>query len=514
MNELIKKKKYMLRPIKNVTCAMAFLWGCTGGVYAQSSDSPVCLTLTLEEALEYSVDNSPELQEALINLERYKLSLEAQRASLKSRFSLTLNPFTYSNSRSFDNRFSQWYTNESFSSNGTFSITQPIIWTDATVSLNNKFGWQSNSSISGDTTNDNKAFSNDLYLSINQPLFTYNRTKTDLKTIEFDYENALINYALRRLSLESTITSSFYNVYTAKNNLSISEAELKDAQQNFEIIKNKVEADLSARDELYQAELNLATAASTVDNRKVSLENAKDDLKQILGIDIDQDVDVSTQISAKPVKIDMLTAINSALGSRLELRQREISRTELDIQMKQIKEMNSLDGNISLSLGVMGDNEELQKVYDHPTNNPRVSISLSVPIFDWGERRARIKAQELATKIFDLQTDEERKNIELAVRRSCRSLKNLETQMTIAEQSVKNAQLTYDLNAERYRNGELTGMEMNQFQTQLSNQKMSYVSTIINYKLELLNLKIISLYDFENNVQIVPMSVIPDEETK
>ena len=289
---------------------------------------------------------------------------------------------------------------------------------------------------------------------------------------------------------------------------------MKDAQQNFDIIKNKVEADLSARDELYQAELNLATAASNVDNRRVSLENAKDDLKQILGIDIDQDVDVSTEISAQPVKIDMLTAINSALGSRLELRQREISRTELDIQMKQIKESNSLDGNISLSLGVMGDNEELQKVYDHPTNNPRISISLSVPIFDWGERRARIKAQELATKIFDLQTDEERKNIELAVRRSCRSLKNLETQITIAEQSVKNAQLTYDLNAERYRNGELTGMEMNQFQTQLSNQKMSYVSTIINYKLELLNLKIISLYDFENNVQIVPMSVIPDEETK
>ena len=86
--------------------------------------------------------------------------------------------------------------------------------------------------------------------------------------------------------------------------------------------------------------------------------------------------------------------------------------------------------------------------------------------------------------------------------------------MIIAEQSLKNAQLTYDLNSERYRNGELTGMEMNQFQTQLSNQKMSYVSTIINYKLELLNLKIISLYDFENGVPIVPMSVVPQDEKK
>ena len=495
----------MLQKIREVTCLTA-VFICSMSGFSQ-------MRMTLEDALEYSIDHSPELQEALINLERYKLNLEAQRASLKSRFALTLNPFTYSNSRSFDNRFSEWYTNESFSSNGTFSITQPIIWTDATVSLNNKFGWQQNTSTSG-TTSTNKAFSNDLYLSINQPLFTYNRTKTDLRSMELNYENALINYALRRLSIESTITSSFYNVYTAKNNLEISEAELKDAQQNFEIIKNKVEADLSARDELYQAELNVAQAASTVDNRKVSLENAKDNLKQTLGLDIDDDFDVVAEISAKPVKVDMLTAINSALGSRLELRQREISRTELDIQMKQIKETNSLDGSLSLSLGIMGDNEKFQKIYDHPTNNPRVSVSLSVPIFDWGARRARIKAQELATKIFDMQTDEERKSIEIAVRRSCRSLLNLESQMIIAEQSLKNAQLTYDLNSERYRNGELTGMEMNQFQTQLSNQKMSYVSTIINYKLELLNLKIISLYDFENGVPIVPMSVVPQDEKK
>ncbi|MDO4737225.1 MAG: TolC family protein [Bacteroidales bacterium] len=470
--------------------------------------------LTLEDALQYSIDHSPELQNALLNLERYKLSLEAQKASLKSKFSLTLNPFSYSNSRSFDNRFSQWYTNESFSSNGTFSITQPIIWTDATVSLNNKFGWQSNTSTSG-TSNKNQAFSNDLYLSINQPLFTYNRTKVDLESIERDYENALINYALRRLSLESSITSSFYNVYTAKNNLEISEAELKDAQQNFDIIKNKVEADLSARDELYQAELNVAQAVSTVDNRKVSLENAKDDLKKILGIEIEQDFDITAEITAKPVPINMMLAIESALSSRLELRQREISRIEQDIQMKQIKENNSLDGNLSLSLGIMGDNEDFNKIYDHPTNNPRVSMSLSIPLFDWGERKARIKAQEIAIKMYDMETDEERKSIEIAVRKSCRSLRNLEAQIAIAEQSVQNAQLTYDLNAERYRNGELTGMEMNQFQTQLSNQKMSYVSTLINYKLELLNLKIISLYDFENDKHVIPMSVVPqDVDTK
>ena len=251
-----------------------------------SVDATAQISMTLDDALNYSIEHSPDLQRALMNLRRYEFSLKAQRASLKSKFSLTLNPITYSRNRYFENRLSEWYTNESFASSGTFSISQPIIWTGATVSLNNRFGWQNNKSSLAGGENDNSAYSNDLYLSITQPLFRVNQIKLDFKNIELDYENALINYALQRLNLENSITNQFYNVYTAQNSLEISRAELKDAEANYTVIKNKVDADLSTKDELYQAELNLATAKSTVDNRIVSLDNAKDDFKKVLGIDL------------------------------------------------------------------------------------------------------------------------------------------------------------------------------------------------------------------------------------
>ena len=474
-----------------------------------SVDAGAQISMTLDDALNYSIEHSPDLQRALMNLRRYEFSLNAQRASLKSKFSLTLNPVNYSRNRYFENRLSEWYTNESFSSSGTFSISQPIIWTGATVSLNNRFGWQNNRSSLAGGDNDNSAYSNDLYLSVSQPLFRVNKIKLDLKNIELDYENALINYALQRLNLENSITNQFYNVYTAQNSLEISRAELKDAEANYTVIKNKVDADLSTKDELYQAELNLATAKSTVDNRIVSLENAKDDFKKVLGIDLETGIEIIAQVSAQPVTVDLGKAIANALGSRLELKQREISRTELDLQMKQIKETNSFNGELSLSIGIIGDNEKLGDIYKTPTNNPRVALSFNVPIFDWGERKARIKAQEIAIEMHNLETDEEKKAIEIAIRKSYRNLNNLLTQISIAEKSVKNAQLTYDLNAERYRNGEITGMEMNQFQTQLSNRKMSYVSTIIEYKKELLNMKILTLYDFENDKAIIPLNLVP-----
>jgi outer membrane protein TolC len=463
------------------------------------------LVLTMEKAMDIAQENSPDIRTSLMNLERYQQMLIAQRASLKSRFSLNLSPVDYSKNRRFDNRLSQWYTNETFNSSGVFQIDQPILLTDGVISLINRFAWQNNNSQIDGLGNSNQAFTNDLYLQISQPIFTYNRRKMELKQIEYDLENANISYALQRLNTEKQITNQFYSVYIAQSNLEISKEELSNAQQSYDIIKNKVEADLAARDELFQAELNLATARSSVEERIVSLENYKDQLKQTLGLDLNTILSVVTDIDVNSVEIDQNTAISHGLSSRLELRQREIESTELDFEMIQTKALNEFKGDISLSLGLTGDNRDFNKMYDNPTQNPRIAISFSVPIFDWGEKKARVRAQEVSKRINELNIHEDKVNIELNIRQTCRSLQNLKTQIQIAEQNVTNAQLTYDLNLTRYREGDITGMDMNQYQTQLSNKKISHTQALINYKIELLNLKILSLYDFEKEVAIVPL---------
>lgn len=461
--------------------------------------------MTIEEALDIAEENNPDLKAAKLNLERYQYNLVAQRASLKSRFSLDLAPLNYSRSRRFDNRLSQWYTNETLNTSGTFMVSQPILLTDGEISLINTFGWQDNQSTVEGIDNRNRAFSNDLYLRLNQPIFTYNRRKMELQQIEFDYENAGIRYALQRLNTERSITNQFYTVFMAQSNLAISKEELENTGQSFEIIRNKVEADLSAREELYQAELNLANAQSAVEERVVSLENAKDQLKQILGMALDEEIEVTVEIEVSPVAIDLVQAVQSGLNSRMEIRQREIDIELAELQMIQTKSLNEFRGDISLSVGIIGDHERFENIYDNPTQNPRVAISLAVPIFDWGEKRARVRAQRVAQTLAKLEQENLRIDIELDVRQTWRRLENLRTQIDIAEKSVRNAQLTYDINLTRYREGDLTGMEISQFQTQLSNRRIAYSQALINYKIELLNLKILTLYDFEKGEPIVPI---------
>ena len=171
----MKKKKALFTAIVLLAASPAF----EGGAQAQ-------IVMTMEQALEYSEQHNPDLINSRMSMERYEQNLIAQKASLKSRFSLNLQPISYSQSRQFDSRFSDWYTNRSLTSSGTFSISQPIIWTDATLSLNNNLSWQNNQSSVGGTTNSNKGFSNSLYLSLTQPIFTYNRTKMNLRQIEMN----------------------------------------------------------------------------------------------------------------------------------------------------------------------------------------------------------------------------------------------------------------------------------------------------------------------------------------
>jgi len=261
---------------------------------------------------------------------------------------------------------------------------------------------------------------------------------------------------------------------------------------------------------MFQAELNLATAKSDYENKQVSLENAKDEFKIMIGMSLFDDLIVLPNIEVDTVNIDISFAIDQGLANRMELRQRKINIESSEFDLIQTKSLNEFKGSLGLSVGLFGDNEKFSNVYENPTDNESVSLSLTIPLWDWGERKSRIKASEASIESANISLEEEQNNIILSIRKVYRNLNNLQNQIEIARQNVINAQLTYDLNLEKYKNGDLTGMDLNIFQNQLSEKQLSYTNSLISYKLELLNLKIQTLYDFENNEPVSPVMTIEE----
>lgn len=460
------------------------------------------MTLTLEDAMNIALENSPDIKQSRLAMERNREYLNAQLASLKSNFSLNITPIEYSKSESFNDYYAKWYTNENIGSRGNLAISQPIKLTDGRLTLTNELGYQDDYSEGSNTSF--VGFNNNLYLSYNQPLFTYNRTKLNLKRYEYTLENSTLAYSIQMLSMERQVTQAFYLIYQKQMSVQIAEEEFANQKVSLEIIKSKVEGGLSAKEELLQAELNYSTSMSNLDNAKVDLENAKDDFKQLIGIELSEEIGISTDIEYKPVLVDLEKAIDNGLSQRLELTQRQIDLNNAELDLIETSANNEFRGDVDLSIGIMGNNEDFANIYDKPTRSPRVGVTFSIPIFDWGARKAQIKAAELAVESRELDLKSTRDDIKISIRKIYRNLKNQINQIKIAEQNEKNAQLTYEINLERYRNGDLTSMDLERFQNQLSQKKMDLANALISYKLELLNMKIQSLWDFENNTSFVP----------
>jgi len=223
--------------------------------------------LKLEDAMLIAAQNSPDIRIVQLNLVRTQELLKATEASLKSNFRFTLNPIGYSHDRAFNELIGDYNTQENLNSSGTFTVSQQLPWTDGSITLNNRFSWQRAYSEYADRTS--STFTNNLRLQYDQPLFTYNRIKLQLSELKLDFENSQLSFATQMLQLERSVAQQFYAVFNQQMRLQIAQEEWENQKINYEIIKNKVEGELSRLEELYQAELNLASSKSSWENTRV-----------------------------------------------------------------------------------------------------------------------------------------------------------------------------------------------------------------------------------------------------
>ncbi len=488
---------YQIRQSRSICTAILLF----AGLLLLSSIGLAQESLDLDTALKIAAENSPQLKQARYNLEENRELLNAQNAALRSRFSLTLDPFTWDRSREFNPFFSTFNTQETRQSGGIFSISQPIKATDGTLLLQNQFVWRDDSSEFQNIRTE--SFSNNFFLTYRQPLFTYNRTKLDLEGVELNLRAAELNFQIQELLLEQQVAQLFYAAFQARMNFQVAQEDLQNTQQSFDIIEKKVEAGLAAKEEAYQAELNLTTNRSTMQNAEVTLANSLDDLKSLIGMPLDEDITIAAEITHQPVEANLDKALQHGLASRLELRQRQIDIESAQSNLTRQAATNEFSGNLNITFGYIGTDEDFDRVYDNPTQTQNFNLSLEIPIWDWGEKRSRTRAGKLGVQRSELSLDEEKTSIAIGIRRAFRNLENQDAQIEIARQNVKIAELTYDINLERYKNGDLTSIDLNQYQTQLSNNKKSLVDALINYKLALLDLKVKSLWDFKQGQSII-----------
>ena len=301
--------------------------------------------------------------------------------------------------------------------------------------------------------------------------------------------------------------------------LEISKQRMNNSLEAYKLAKLKYDAGIIPEVQALQLEVDKAQSEANYINAQSALEGAKDNFKQLIGLNINDDIEVTANVEYKSFEIDLNKAIQEGLKNRSEVRENEINVELGKISVNRASRQTEFKGNISLYYDFQGVssisginwsdliNSSFNDFQKRPPNRG-VTLTLSYPILDWGRSRARVQAALTDLRDVELALEDRKVTIEREIREVVRNVKDSENRLNILKISQDVAQKSYDISKGRFDNGDITSQELALAQTALTDAQTSYLSAFITYQTNVADLKRKTMWDFEKNETYLKKSYI------
>jgi len=347
-------------------------------------------------------------------------------------------------------------------------------------------------------------------LLLNQPIFTKNALRENLREAEFRFRKSEHFYTRAQMDIVYRVTEEFYTLYRNRKEVEIASEKLRNSEESFRIARLKAKTGRIAQGDEMSAEVSVAQNRAAWLKAVNQLQNEEDKFKQLIGIELNRKVGILTNLAYVPMIIDESKAVDEALKNRLELMETEMDISLQKIQVDRARREREFKGYISAyydltgisTLGT-GSTSELigssfQDVMDRPPNRG-VALTFAFPIYDWGRGASRVKEARLRLQSKELFKEDQEMTIRVEVREIIRSVNESAEQLNIHRQNLDLARQSFHISQMRFENGDISNQELTVEQERLSTIQLEYLDAFINYQLAVNDLKRKTMWDFEND---------------
>ena len=479
----------------------ALLFSCTLLIQSQTTH-----ILTLEESIEISKEKSFSMLRLGEDLKIAEYNLKSVTSRLKTNIDMTISAPQYSETiESWKDTTGTtfYYPIKNLSYSSTLTINQPLP-TDGNIFIQNSLS-------SGDNlTNNYRSSYLRSRIGFDQPInsfYAYNSIKSTLQRAKLDYERSNKQFKREELNLIYQVSSAYYNLLSLQESMDIAALNLERQQEAYEISKNKYAAGLIREVDALQMEIDLAEAQNNYDIAILNEVSSKNSFKELLGLDLDDNISLSSELDYNIVIIDPDKAVELALKNRLEVREQEIQIELQKLNIKQQKSNSMIKGSINAYFEKAGINQQSDIGFFESINNSYhnlvdrdasygVGLTIRIPILDWGQNKAMVRAAESRLTQSNYRKEEVEREIEREVKNLVASITSNLKRLQLLEKNVLVAEKSFEITRQRYSDGDIDSQNLALERNRLNNAYTSHLRAYINYQLSLADLTRKTFYDF------------------
>ena len=468
--------------------------------------------LTLDKSIEIAKNKSLTMLqlEQDLRIAEYNLNSATSRLKTHVNLNLTLPEYTETVRQFEDSLGISYYPIKQLNYSANLQINQPLP-TDGNIYI------RSGASGIDDLNADIRSANVNTRIGITQPLdafYGYNTIRSTLKRARLAHEQSSKSLKRAELNLVYQVSSSYYNLLSLQKRTEIAKLDLERQTEAFDISQNKYKAGLIREVDALQMEVDLAEAQNNHDIAILNQGSAVNSFKDLLGINLEDSVLLSDELKYEIVLVDTNRAVELALKNRSEIREQDIQIELQKLSLQQQKSQGMIKSSINAhfeKIGVsqqdMGTNyvNSFSNSYSNLTTRPSnfgIGFTVSVPILDWGENRALVRASESRLKQANLRKIEIERDIETEVKNLVANVSSNLKRLQLLEKNVNVAKKSFDITLSRFSDGDIDSQALALERNRLNNAYTSHLQAFINYQLALADLMRRTLYDFQNDVGV------------
>jgi outer membrane protein TolC len=487
------------------------------------------LVVSLSEAVELALVQSFSVFQLEQNFLQTSYSLEQARRSLRTHinFTSTLPSLTQGiNARLLGSSGGTelvYLREGTMRVNSRVSVEQPLI-TNGSLSLDFSLtGFDSFSDLTSGVRTENRTGTASVGLNFRQPLFQYNDIKGSLRSAELASESQQLSYTENELQRINTITRQFYQLFRQQRALELAADVFRQADLNYQTGQRKYSAGLVAEVEQLSLQVSRANSEDQLESAKSTHRNQQFTFNRQVGLPLETEVWVEASLEFRPVVVDLDRALQLAFDRRSDVRQSQINLETMDLSLRrtlssgrpnlQLNVGYDLTGNSSLALKGPDDSwsEHLSSSLDPDNREPNtnISLTLSMPLFDWGENASRVQQQLSRIRVSERQLDEVQQDLRRDVINAVQDVDSAQRRVQIQQQNVTVAEMSYSISQQRYERGEITLTDLlREFETSTRTQQ-NFNNALIDYELAKSALKELTLWDWETDQPVLQQTTPP-----
>ena len=453
--------------------------------------------LTMSQVIRMAQESSPQAVQARNTFESAWLSYRSYKASMLPTLSLSSSPSL--------NRSTNYVTlpdgselfarSNSMRNNVSLDLSQNVWFTGGTISLSSNLSRL-------DQLGENPThsyYSQPLQLSFSQSLNGYNSFKWSRKTEPIEYRRARKQYAETMELVASQAAMVFFNLVSAQTELEIAQLNHAATDTLYTYGLGRYNIGTITENELLQLELNKLNSETSIMSSQMSFDDAVDQLRNFLNLTSDTQIEVVTTDSIPHFTVPLDQAMELARQNSPDIESLELSRLNSESNLAYAKSQAGFKASIYMRLGLAQTADELPESFRNLNDEQSVSVSISIPILDWGRARGRVKIAQNNLELTRMHIEQNEVSFEKMVTRTVSQFNMQERQVDIARRAMQTAQHRYEVARHLYVSGNSTILDLNSAITAKDSAYRGYVSALSRYWQLYYTIRSLTAFDFNNN---------------